>query len=137
MRPNDTSIETILATGKWKMINLWRPIKTIKRDPLAVLDTRSAAEEDIITTEQEYEPGYKVKNSWLKSGIEPDEPDEKIQHLWYYMSEQQPDEVVAFKMFDGAKDATSCGTAHTAVHVPGSEGEENRVSLEMRLFAIY
>ena len=35
-------IDEVLSSGKRESYNLWRPIKTVKRDALAVLDTRSA-----------------------------------------------------------------------------------------------
>lgn len=53
------------------------------------------------------------------------------------MNEQQPDEVVAFKMFDARPGVASNGTPHTAVQIPGSEVEPARTSIEMRVFVIY
>jgi hypothetical protein len=35
---------------RWAIINLWRPIKTVRRDPLVLCDARSVAAEDIHPT---------------------------------------------------------------------------------------
>ena len=73
---------------------------------------------------------------WLKSGGEREQPDTDLCHKWYYMHEQGPDEVVAFKIYDSNPDSASNGTPHTAVHIPGTEDQETRVSIELRCFAI-
>lgn len=130
-------LQTILAARAWQAINIWRPLKTIKRDPLAVLDTRSASPDDFFRNTHKTDGGEEVETCWLTSGLQPGDPDNMSKHKWYYMHEQQSDELVLFKMFDARPGATSNGTSHTAVHVPGTEGEPARNSIEMRAFVFY
>lgn len=50
LRDNTSSeeAERVVQSGKrWGIINLWRPIKPIERDPLCVCDARSVEEADI------------------------------------------------------------------------------------------
>lgn len=137
MRRNSGEFEDIIKSGRWQAINLWRPLKTIKRDPLALLDTRSAKLVDIFQNTHERDGGQVVETSWLASGLKSSDSDGESTHKWYYMHEQQLDEVVAFKMFDGRPGATSNGTPHTAVNIPGSENEPPRNSIEMRVLVVY
>lgn len=37
-----------LMKGRWGIINVWRPIKPISKDPLAMCDARSARDEDLM-----------------------------------------------------------------------------------------
>ena len=74
---------------------------------------------------------------WLQSGIESGKRDEALEHKWHYLHEQRPDEVVAFKIYASHPNARSNGTPHSAVHIPGTEGEEPRLSIKLRCFAIY
>jgi hypothetical protein len=127
----------VLRSSHWQSYNIWRPIKTVKRDALAVLDTNSASRDQRVSASFDRGDGHVVSMDWLMSGIKGDQPDQDIEHKWYYLHEQQPDEVVAFKIYDGDLDSESNGTPHTAVHIPRTEGEENRVSIELRCFAIF
>ena len=130
-------VEEVLSSGHWQSYNLWRPIRPVKRDALAVLDTRSATAEQLVPAWFDRGDGHIVSMNWLMSGLKPDEPAKNLKHKWYYMHEQQPDEVVAFKIYDSDPGSTSNGTPHTAVHIPGTEDEETRLSIELRCFAIF
>lgn len=137
MKRDSDELNEILSSGSWIYLNMWRPLKTIKRDALAVLDTRSVSSEDIVRNSHEREEGLVAESCFLTSGLKTGESDDASKHKWYYMHEQQPDEVVGFKMFDARPGATSSGTPHTAVHIPGSEGEPARQSIEMRAFVLF
>ena len=132
-----SDIEDVLQSGRWQSYNLWRPIKTVKRDALAVLDTRSASRDQLVSASFDRGDGHVVSMDWLKSGVQQDELDTEIRHKWYYMYEQGPDEVVAFKIYDNDPKSPSNGTPHTAVHIPGTEDQETRSSIELRCFAIF
>ncbi|KAI0127042.1 hypothetical protein BJ170DRAFT_724752 [Xylariales sp. AK1849] len=93
-------IEEVLGSGHWQSFNLWRPIKTVKRDALAVLDTRSATREQLVSASFDRGDGYMVSMDWLQSGLGSEDADEQLGHKWYYLHEQQPDEVVLFKIYD-------------------------------------
>lgn len=130
-------IEEVLQSGHWRSYNLWRPLKTVKRDALAVLDTNTFPREELVSASFDRGDGHVVSMDWLMSGLEANEPDKNLTHKWYYMSRQAPDEVVAFKIYDSDLTSTNNGTPHTAVHIPGTEDEETRMSIELRCFAIF
>jgi len=130
-------IEPILQSAHWATYNIWRPVKTVRRDALALLDTRSADRNQLVSARFDRGDGHIVSMDWLESGLKAEESDEALKHQWYYMHHQEPDEVVAFKIYDSDPTAKSNGTPHTAVHIPGTEDEETRVSIEIRCFAIF
>jgi hypothetical protein len=111
--------EEVLRSGHWQSYNIWRPIKTVKRDALAVLDTASASREQLVSASFDRGDGHIVSMDWLMSGIDKHQPDDAIKHKWYYLNEQEPNEVVAFKIYDSDLDSSSNGTPHTAIHIPG------------------
>ena len=132
-----SDIQEVLSSGRWQSYNLWRPIKPVKRDALAVLDTRTFTRDQLVSASFDRGDGHIVSMDWLTCGLPAGEADEELKHRWFYMSEQQPDEVVAFKIYDNDPAAKSNGTPHSAVHIPGTEDEETRQSIELRCFAIF
>lgn len=137
MDRDDEKLEEILSSGTWTFLNMWRPLQTVKRDALALLDTRSVSSDDIYRNTHERDEGIVVESCFLGSGLKPEEPDNMSKHKWYFMHEQKPNEIALFKMFDARPGATSSGTPHTAVHIPGSEDEPARRSIEMRAIVLY
>lgn len=130
--------EEVLANTKhWKEINLWRPIRTVRRDPFALVDTKSVPREHLVSTHFDRGDGATVSSDWLLSGLKSDQPDADNNHKWCYLHEQQPNEVLAFKNYDSDPQAESNGTPHGAVHVPGTENETFRHSIECRTFALW
>lgn len=113
-------------------LNLWRPIRTVERTPLALCEGSSIAAAD-----------QKVGIIRMK----PDTPDfmplsgfniaYNPEHRWWWFPDMQPDEVLVFKLFDsdGGKPQL---TAHTAFDDPGSSMDAlPRRSLEVRTIAIF
>lgn len=43
-----------LLQGRVQIINVWRPIKTVRRDPLAVAEANSVSDESLVVTELIY-----------------------------------------------------------------------------------
>lgn len=58
-------------------------------------------------------------------------------HMWYYMSEMQPNELVVFKGYDTRKDEKGWRCPHTAFRLEGSEEEEPRESIEARIVVFW
>ena len=130
-------VEEVLQSSHWQSYNIWRPVNTVKRDALAVLDTGSFSRDELVSASFDRGDGHVVSMDWLMSGLTAEEPDQQLRHKWYYMHEQQPDEVVAFKIYDSDLNSVSNGTPHTAVNIPGTEDEDTRLSIELRCFAIF
>jgi hypothetical protein len=58
-------------------------------------------------------------------------------HMWYYMSDMQPNEMVVFKGLDTCKKEKGWRCAHSAFELEGGEGEEARESVEVRVVCFW
>ncbi|KAK9777067.1 putative ga4 desaturase protein [Seiridium cardinale] len=129
------------STGpRWACYSVWRPLKTVRRNPLVMGDQRSIQQEDyesvsvktpclgrpgIIETHDA--PGYVARYS---EG-----------HTWYWVDAQKPEEVLVIGLFDSHAEKyggkASGGTLHCSTELPGTEEEEARQSLELRCLCIW
>ncbi|KAK0385935.1 hypothetical protein NLU13_7110 [Sarocladium strictum] len=116
-----------LLQGRVQIINVWRPIKTVRRDPLGVAEANSVDDESLVVTELIY-PGRKGETYAVKHSPK---------HQWYYKSELSPDEVILIKCFDSKKDGRARRVPHTAFHIPGTEDAESRESIEVRALVFH
>ncbi|KAH8893078.1 GA4 desaturase [Thozetella sp. PMI_491] len=147
------SEDCILAAGKslkecyhdsdgprWALFSIWRPIKSVKRDPLALGDQRTFRGDDYVpvTVRTPYlgRPGVTETHdaeSYLARYSEG--------HKWHWVAGQQPEEVLVIGLFDShaEKDGgkASGGTLHSSVDLPGTEDEEARESIELRCLCIW
>ena len=88
----------------------------------------SATRDQLVSASLARGDGHIVSVDWLQSELEFGEPDEKLHHKWCYMHDQQP---------DSDPKAKSNRTPHTNVHIPGTENETMRWSIELRCFVIF
>jgi len=121
-----------IGSGKrWQIIGVWRPLKLVQRDPLAVLDAMTVQEGDFVSVPRVYGAGKLSSTSIMKKG-------DAGRHRWYYLPEQRPDEVLLLKHFDSwEKEGLVIRCAHTAFSLPGTDNLPPRESLEMRAFVGY
>jgi len=125
---------------RWAMFSVWRPLKTVRRDPIALSDCRTFPKEDYIplnivlpTGTDGQATGTHMEESFLAYGSE--------KHEWHWISNQQPDEVLIIQLFDTEAEKNGLGVAggvmHSSVDIEGTEGEEPRESLETRCTVIW
>jgi hypothetical protein len=109
------------------LMNLWRPISTVYRTPLALCDASTV------------QPGD-LHDSEIRGGLDdPNRPplfgynlSYNPAHSWYYTSHMQPGEVYAFKLYD-SDSARPQWTGHTAINDPeAAEDSPPRESIEIR-----
>ncbi|KAJ4411334.1 hypothetical protein N0V82_009023 [Gnomoniopsis sp. IMI 355080] len=114
-----------LARGRMVLINVWRPLKTIKRDPLAVCDWASVKPEtDMVPLRFVVPDSWSELAKWRSSEA----------HKWYYMSAQTPEEPLLFMQWD-SEDSTGKNVAHTAF-VDGEYADgPARESIEIKMAA--
>jgi hypothetical protein len=114
------------------LINLWRPITPVHRTPLALCDAASVQESDL-------------NDSEIRGGLDrPDRPSlwgfnlsYNPRHRWYYAPLMQPDEVLAFKLFDSDRSRVQW-TGHTAFDDPSSaQDAPPRESFEIRTISFF
>lgn len=125
---------------RWAMYSVWRPLKPVKRDTLALLDQRSMSEEDYIPvgikTPCLGRAGEEANKSRVAEGYVAKYNEG---HKWFWIDEQKPEEVLVIGLFDSNMEAKGWkgarGTLHSSVDLVGEEeGSEPRESLELRCF---
>ncbi|KXT09304.1 hypothetical protein AC579_2860 [Pseudocercospora musae] len=124
-----------LLQGRVQLINVWRPIKTVRRDPLTVAQAQTVEEKDLVPLGLIYE---KRKGETLSVRY-----DEK--QKWFYKFHQTPEEALLIKCFDNRagveSDPKYAGRAkrvpHSAFEVPGTEDEDGRESIEVRALVFH
>jgi hypothetical protein len=109
------------------LMNLWRPISTVCRTPLALCDASTVLESDL-------------NDSEVRGGLDdPHRPplfgfnlSYSPRHRWYYAPRMQPAEILAFKLFDSDRTRVQW-TGHTAFDDPtAAQDAPPRESIEIR-----
>lgn len=116
-----------LLQSRVQIINVWRPIKPVQRDPLAVAEAHSVSDDGLVVTELIY-PNRRGETYAVK--YDPG-------HRWFYKSGLTPEEVLLIKCFDSKKDGRARRVPHTAFPVPGTEDKEGRESIEVRCLVFH
>lgn len=123
-------------TGQqWALCNTWRPLKPVKRDPLACVDYASGKDARSVVFWREI-PGI--------NGPFPVDAPLTLASLnfdWYWLSDQQPNEVLVIKIFNSKNerhpDDVAGGVHNSSFHLPVTDGEEVRESIETKFFAFW
>ena len=110
-------------------INVWRPIRgPVRRDPLGLIDGRSIAPGDLVTTKLVYpdrtgEIYYGAYNP---------------AHRWYYFPDMEEHEAILVKCYDSATDGRTRFSLHAAFADPNAPADAPpRESIEVRMFAFF
>lgn len=118
--------------GRVVIVNVWRPLKTIKRDPLGFLVPSSEKPED--RHPQYFSYGSRSPDSMGTVSY-------NDQHEWVLLGEQQPDEPVMFVQWDSAllddKFEPRTAVVHSALEDPRYVNETDRVSMEIKLLCFF
>jgi hypothetical protein len=116
-----------LLKTRHQIINVWRPIKPIYKDPLAVADHHSVPDTDLVPVGLIY-PNRKGETLSVVAN-------EK--HKWYFCYGQQPEEVTLIKCYDSKLDGRARRVPHTAFTNPDTEDQEARESIEVRCLVFH
>jgi hypothetical protein len=112
---------------RFVLMNLWRPIRTVRRTPLALCDASSVRESDL--NDSEIRGGLNDPNRPSMFGFN---LSYNPQHRWYYVPQMEPEEILAFKLFDSDRSRVQW-TGHTAFDDPTAPGDAPpRESIEIR-----
>lgn len=129
-----------LRKTRWSIINVWRPVKPIGKDPLALCDARSARDEDLMPVKAELPPKGSGQYASVSAGegfelyYKKYHPDEK----WYYVDKMEPHEVLMIKCFDSLRDGkTARRCPHSAFTNPATESDATRESIEVRSLVFF
>jgi len=116
-----------LLKKRFQIINVWRPIKTILRDPLTLADAHSVPDSDLVGAKLIY-PNREGETYAVKPSPN---------HRWYFKYAQRPDEAVFIKCCDSVDDGRARRTPHTAFVNPVHENDAPRESIEVRALVFY
>jgi hypothetical protein len=120
-----------LVTKRLVNINLWRGTRPVENMPLAVCDPHSTEKSDFMNVR--FGAGETASMAESSGGFNlAFNPG----HRWYYYPQMQPDEVLAFRLFDTG-DPNWRMTAHTSFVDPSAvPGSPPRESFEIRTLAV-
>ncbi|PNP60305.1 hypothetical protein THARTR1_00329 [Trichoderma harzianum] len=117
-----------LSKGRVQIINVWRPIKQVQRDPLAIAEADSVAEEDLVPIGLIY-PNRNGETLSVRYNEG---------HKWFYKSGLTPEEVLLIKCFDSKTDGRARRVPHTAfVDSTSPAGAPTRESIEIRALVFH
>ncbi|PIB01108.1 hypothetical protein CB0940_01650 [Cercospora beticola] len=137
LRDNVENAEAYVKS-RWAVINVWRPVaQPVTREPLAVCDSRSVAEDDLRPMMAILPNFTGSSNTVTKgNGFELWEVAANPQHRWYYVSEMTPNEALLIKCFDSKKDGRARRCPHTAFQSEFDSGPARR-SIEIRCLVFW
>ncbi|CAI6070965.1 unnamed protein product [Clonostachys chloroleuca] len=115
-----------LVKKRYQIINVWRPIRPILKDPIAVADSNSVPDSDLVGAEMT-EDGF-VGESWVVR--------HNPNHRWYFKSGMTPQDVLLIKCFDSNKKVAR-RALHSAFEDPAFRDCESRQSIEVRCLVLY
>ncbi|KAF2485884.1 hypothetical protein BDY17DRAFT_294437 [Neohortaea acidophila] len=144
------------ANGKlgprYAAFSIWKPLKPVTRDPLALLPWSSVQQVGDLKTEYYDNRFLKNKMAWIKEyatvEVRPDAVErigngssDANQLEWYYISDMQPDEVLFAKLFDtaglGNGAAEEVGSFHASPDLGDAAYGDVRQSIEVRCMAFW
>ncbi|KAH7110598.1 hypothetical protein B0J11DRAFT_599322 [Dendryphion nanum] len=115
-----------LVKRRYQIINIWRPVKTILKDPIAVADAESVPDADLVgagMTEEDFEG-----ESWVVR--------HNPNHQWHYKHRMTPQDVLLIKCFDSEINVAR-RSLHSAFEDPAYRDAESRQSIEVRCLVCY
>lgn len=139
---HDTIPRKLPPDGRVMLVNVWRPLKTITRDPLAFLVPSS------IKPEERHEQLFSRPADTFKVFGKPlgdywlDTASYGEQHEWVFLKHQQPDEPVMFVQWDseGTKEGkfeNKMSLFHSCFEDPKYSDGEERVSMELKCLVFF
>ncbi|KAK3061385.1 hypothetical protein LTS18_006368 [Coniosporium uncinatum] len=116
-----------LLQSRVQIINVWRPIKRIFKDPLAVADAHSVPDSDLVGVPLVYPD--RVGETYAVRANEA--------HRWYFKYGLGTNEVMLIKCFDSKVDGRARRVRHTAFVDAAEEEREARESIEVRALVFH
>ncbi len=112
--------------NRYQIINIWRPIETILKDPIAVADSNSVPDADLVAAKM-VEDEFSGE-SWVVR--------HNPEHRWYFKYRMTPRDVLFIKCFD-SNTTVARRALHSAFEDPEYRDEVSRQSIEVRCLVCY
>ncbi|OAP55149.1 hypothetical protein AYL99_10849 [Fonsecaea erecta] len=127
-----------LTKTRWAIINVWRPIREVTRDPLAVCDARSVEESDLVGVSAHTLAPQTGSCESVSTGRHFETWSVKVNpaHRWYYKSHMTPQDVLLLKIFDSKKDGRARRVPHSSFYSDEDYGD-SRNSVEVRCLVFW
>lgn len=122
----DTSEADDLVRRRYQIINVWRPIRMVLKDPIAVADSNTVLDADLVAADMT-EDGFHGEQWVVRHN-----PD----HRWYYKHAMTPQDVLLIKCFD-SETTVARRALHSAFEDPLYRDNESRQSIEVRCLVLY
>lgn len=125
---------------RYAAYSVWRPIKPVKRDPLAVADWRTTDVKTLQPVEYRATSGVLDSGEYMLEQLTQTPNAKNSAQRWYCKPNQTPDDVLILKFADTAaeKDPNiAAGCAHCSPYVHGTSEAEPRMSVEARVIAFW
>lgn len=126
----------ILLSQRYIVVNVWRPIKPILRDPLAVCAWRSVNPAQDIFKDRSVPNIIKDSRDSESAIMEFGVPVFSERHEWLYLSGQKPDEPIIFRQLDSAE-GKDINLIHSAFVDERSASFPPRESIEFKVFGFF
>ncbi|KAK5651045.1 hypothetical protein OQA88_1061 [Cercophora sp. LCS_1] len=91
-----------LLKRRWRVVNVWKPLKAVTNWPLALCNTVSVHQDDLVASDLIRR--RTVGESWYCKY--------NPAHAWYYLSNQEPHEVTMLKIQDSKDDEPFASILH-------------------------
>ncbi|TIC91234.1 hypothetical protein CH35J_011333 [Colletotrichum higginsianum] len=120
---------------RWAIVNLWRPMDEVHREPLALCDARTVRDDELHDTMHcvPFRWPHKPTENRMWQVAPPETPE---QHRWWFRGGMTRDDVILIKIFDSKKDGRARRTPHSAFPTPDDIGPARR-SIETRFFLFW
>ncbi|KAI1176307.1 hypothetical protein F4777DRAFT_547112 [Nemania sp. FL0916] len=120
-----------LMQDRVQIINVWRPLRgPVQEWPLATMDSRTLTESNVHPTNI-FKYQYELQGQTISITHSPEQ-------RWYYLDQQQTNEVTFIKIWDNQEHATAKLCAHCAFPHPETPPDAPlRESMEVRCFVFY
>lgn len=125
---------------RYAAYSVWRPIKPVKRDPLAVADCRTTDPKHFLPVEYRATSNITESGEYMLEQLTQTPDAKNSGQRWYCKPNQHPDDVLILKFADTAaeRDPKLSGfCAHCSPMLPGVDNEEPRMSVEARVIAFW
>jgi hypothetical protein len=115
-----------LVKRRYQIINVWRPIATILKDPIAVAGADSVPDADLVGAVMVEDDFH--GESWVVR--------HNPNHQWYYKHQMTPRDVLLIKCFD-SNTSVARRALHSAFEDPVHRNDQSRQSIEVRCLVCY
>lgn len=122
---------------RYGMFSVWRPLRKVVRDPVAVCDPNTIDFKRDLAEHINKQPSD-TKGDYL-AGLSMLRGDHSDEQRWYWISEQNIDEVLIFQFYDSyaIREGRPWGAPHGGVTLIGKEDGPLRNSVEARCVAVW